>query len=273
MILSNIDIQQYVNHNQMIIDFKLDCLKNSSYKLRIGKVIEPDTGKIINKSCHGYVLRPNEIVIIESQESFKIPSEIAASYTGLYSTSSRGLMLINASMVEPAYEGKLSCFVVNFSSKKIIIAEGDVIARLTFHKLNQVPSPLHQEIISDDDYLKKLRHDAFLYNKSFLDIDGMEKKIHSTTSNKIRNKLTIGGFLVGFLLLFAALEPLISNMLWVKTGLITNTEKYKIENVALDAIKEKKEAELKTSEFQLIQKLSLKLDSMENEIKKLNKRK
>ncbi len=272
MILSNIDIQNYVTNHQMISSFELMSLKNSSYKIRIGRVIEPDTGNIIKKSNNGYILKPSEIVIIQSLETFKIPNNIAVSYTGLFSTSSKGLLLINASMIEPAYEGKLSCFIVNFSAEKKIITEGDAIARLTFHQLSQIPNPVHPELINDVDYLKMLRKDSFSYNKSFLDVDGIEKRVFSNTSNKIRNQLTIGGFLIGFLLLFATLEPIFSNWIWNKTGLVTNTEKHKLESVAVDAIKEKKEAEQKNKEYHLLQSLSQKVDSLEKEIKKLNKK-
>lgn len=271
MILSNIDIQNYVTNHQMISSFEPESLKNSSYKIRIGKIIEPDTGNVIKRSCKGYVLKPNEIVIIQSLETFKIPNNITVSYTGLFSTSSKGLLLINASMVEPAYEGKLSCFIVNFSAEKKIITEGDEIARLTFHQLSQTPNPVTPEVINDEDYLKRLRKDSFSYNKSFLDIDGIEKRIFSNTSNKIRSQLTIGGFLIGFLLLFATLEPILSKWIWDKTGLVTTTEKHKLEIVAEDAIKEKKEAEQKNNEYHLMQSLSQKVDSLEKEIKKLNK--
>jgi deoxycytidine triphosphate deaminase len=273
MVLSNIDIQNHVSNSQMITSFNYSSLKSSSYKIRIGKIIEPETGKIIKRSCRGYVLKPNEIVIIQSQESFKIPDDIAVSYTGLFSTSSKGLLLINASMIEPKYEGKLSCFIVNFSAEKKIVTEGDEIARLTFHKLTQTPSNNHAEIINDDEYLKRLRKDSFSYNKSFLDIGGIEKRIFSNTSKRISRQLTFGGFLIAFLLLFATLEPILSKWIWDKTGLVTTTEKHKLEVVAENAIKEKKEAEMKTSDYYLIQRLSHKVDSLENAIKKMNKKK
>ena len=74
------------------------------------------------------------------------------------------------------------------------------------------------------------------------------------------------------LVLVATLEPLFSGLLWRNTGLVTDSEKYKLEILAIEANKEKKDAELKYSEYNLIQALTQKVDSLENEIKKLNKK-
>lgn len=273
MILSNTDIQHYVDNHQMIESFDGSKLKNSSYKMRIGKIIEPNTCKRKVKSHEEYILESNDIIVIESLESFKIPENISASYTGLYSMSSKGLLLINASMIEPGYEGKLSCFIVNFSSKKIIISKGDSIARLTFYQITCKPMNFITEKISSTDYSKKLKETSLLYNKSFLDLKGLEEKVQESTSKKIRNQLTIGGILVIVLVFVATLEPLFSGLLWHNTGLVTDSEKHKLEMIAEDAIQEKKEAELKDSEYYLIQALTQKVDSLGKEIKKLKKKK
>lgn len=273
MILSNIDIQNYVDNNQMIQSFDIECLKNSSYKIRIGSIIEPNSGIIIKEDNDGYVLNSNEVVIIESLESLKLPSNISVSYTSLYSISSKGILLINASMIEPAYEGKLSCFIVNFSSQKKIITKGECIARLTFYQVTQTPQPLYSEKISSIKYTNMLIKDSANYNRSFLDIDGIEKKINESTTKSVRTQIKFGGIIIFLLILFATIEPLISNFLWEKTGLVTNTEKHKLEMIAEDAIQEKKEAELKDSEYYLIQALTQKVDSLGKEIKKLKKKK
>ncbi len=272
MILSNIDILNYVNYHQMIKSFDDNNLKNSSYKMRIGKIIEPNSCKKKVKVHEEYVLESNDIIVFESLESFKIPENISASYTGLYSMSSKGLLLINASMIEPGYEGKLSCFIVNFSSKKIIISKGDSIARLTFYQITRKPMNFIPEIISSKDYSKKLKETSLLYNKSFLDLKGIEEKVQESTSKKITSQLKIGGISVIVLVLVATLEPLFSGLLWRNTGLVTDSEKYKLEILAIEANKEKKDAELKYSEYNLIQALTQKVDSLENEIKKLNKK-
>lgn len=272
MILSNTDIQHYVDNYQMIESFDGNNLKNSSYKMRIGKVIEPNSCNRRIELNEVYILESNDIIIIESLESFKIPENISASYTGLYSLSSKGLLLINASMIEPGYEGKLSCFIVNFSSKKIIISKGDSIARLTFYQITCKPMNYITERISPTEYSKKLIETSLLYNKSFLDLKGIEEKVQESTSKKIQTQLTFGGFLIVALVLVAALEPLFSGFLWQKTGLVTDSEKHKLEILAIEANKEKKEAELKNSEYNLIQALTHKVDSLENEIKKLKKK-
>lgn len=273
MILSNIDIQNYVTNHQMISSFEPLSLKNSSYKIRVGEIIVPSTGEFVEGVQKSYVLEPSEIIIVQSKEKFKIPQNITASYSGLFSMSNKGILLINSSMIESGYEGFASCYLVNFSAEKVIIKEDQAIAKINFFELKNNPINPYNEIITDYDYQFKLSENAIKFKKTFLNIQGIEDNVLKNTSTVIQKKITFGGIIIAVLIIFATLEPIISKWIWDKTGLVTTTEKYKLEVVAQDAIKEKKEVELRTSEYQLIQRLSQKVDSLDNVIKRINKKK
>src|SRR5262249_39093751 len=134
-------------------------IKNCAYTLRAGKVFQTETGKEEllgstdgNSRSIVWEIGPSETLIVRTREKVKMPNDLCATYAPLYRLSKQGVMLLNASIVEPGYEGCLSCFLVNFSSERISVAENDPIAKITFLRLSRAPEKLEPESISDQIY-------------------------------------------------------------------------------------------------------------------------
>lgn len=253
MILGKSSIQNKIK-NGLISNYVQDNIKNCSYKIRIGKLIKPETGDIIDfNSSQSFCLEPSEIILFESIETIKLPYNITASYSALYSVASEGILLINSSMIEPGYSGLLSGVLLNFSSNKFVITKGREIAKLNFYQTNeQNRTNCEKETINSDKYLQILTNKSIKYHKTFLNISRVENKIESNIAQKVKKSIALGGGMIAILILFATLEPLFSRWIWERTGLPTKSEQVEIEKNLIEIKKWQEEnTELKKMQNQI----------------------
>lgn len=257
MILGKDSISAKVQNSGLIENFSQDCLEYSSYKLRIGKVVLPKNGRVladklnikklskwsrlrlriarmftpnevekqieseITHCTSRYVLKPRDIIIFETEETVKMPQNISASYTAMNTIAQRGILLINASIVEPNYHGPLSGILANFSSKNFVIQPKMQIAKICFHKVDS-DNPSNPEIeneISEDKYLKRLQDNAKNnYGETFLDIKSILDDIELRYARQVKRNIYISGVIITFLLAIATLEPFVYDMIWGRTS-------------------------------------------------------
>lgn len=254
MILGKSSLTRKINVDRLIDHYDPRCIKNCSYKVRIGKLIKPETGDIIDfQSSQSFCLEPSEIILFESIEKINLPYNITASYSALYSVSSEGILLINSSMIEPGYSGLLSGVLLNFSSKKFVITKGCKIAKLNFFQTDEDNNAnCISETIIDNDYLHGLINKSVNYHKTFLNISGIENNIESNISKKVKRSIVLGGVIITFLIVFATLEPLFSRWIWEMTGLPTKSEQIEIEKNLIEIKKwQEKNSELKKMQNQI----------------------
>ena len=257
MILSKDTITNKVRDNGLIENFSPDCLVYSSYKLRIGKIVIPQNGRILTEKfsihklsrlkqfrlwlsdlitpnnvktkikyeinhCTGpFALKPRDIILFETEEIIKMPQNITASYTAMNSIAQKGILLINASIVEPNYHGPLSGILANFSSKDFVIHPKMEIAKICFHKVDSdnPPNPEIENEISENKYLKRLQDNAKNnYGDTFLDIKSILDDIELRYARQVKRNIYISGVIITFLLAIATLEPFVYDMIWGRTS-------------------------------------------------------
>jgi hypothetical protein len=114
----------------------------------------------------------------------------------------QGVMLLNPAIVEPGYEGPLSCFLVNFSSKRVQIRPDEPISKIIFHKMTGAPVNLSQVQLSTDKYATELSSLAAHYHRSFMDVSGIEARAAESAEKAVRKWVIGGGIFVGVLLFF-----------------------------------------------------------------------
>lgn len=261
MVLNNDEIRNLCERQFLLDRYNPFCIQNCSYTIRIDELICPQTGKIITPTNKNpFHLKTSNIVLFQSEETINLPHDITASFSALYSVSSRGILLINASMIEPSYKGKLSGILLNFSSQDFLLYPKQEIAKIVFYKLASSPTHSKNEIIEDEQYRKDLREKAMNYHESFLNIGNLKAEIQEYTFKKAKHLLYRSGFVIAGLILFATLEPIFSNWIYKRTGTLTKTEVNRLEN----AILEKKYQ----SDFREMKK---KLDSLTNIIISIKK--
>ena len=287
--LGNTRIRDLVRRSNLIENFNEDCLRNSSYRLRVGKLIKPGGKNVLDfvehvesqgwfgrlckkivdsipseKSEKGFVivndryeLKPNELVIFQTREKIRMPLNVSASYAALDSVAKQGVLLINASMVEPGYEGFLSGVLLNFSSKTFFITPNMEIVKISFSEVTgEVQDKLHERI---DDYTEQLQIKAQNYTQTFLDIDRIEKDVISKTARRVRRNFVFGGLVLLFLLAFCTIEPVLYKYVWHDSWVPLNSTQIELER-SLQLSKE----------HEMIEALTKKVDSLQLILDKQN---
>lgn len=284
--LGNTSIIDFVRHRNLIRNFDENCLRNSSYRLRVGKLIKPggnnvldfnekkdNTGffyklwrKIVEASSSNkegfaivnnrFELKPNELIIFQTREVVKMPLDLSATYAALDSVAKQGVLLINASMVEPGYEGYLSGVLLNFSSRSFYISPNMEIVKISFSEVTGgVQDKLHEKI---DNYTEQLQEKAQYYTQTFLDIDRIEKDVISKTAHRVRRNFVFGGWLLIFFLAFCTIEPVLYKYIWHDSWVPLNTTQVELERSLIQL----KEREMIDSLKKKVDSLQLKLDNI-----------
>lgn len=225
MILNDAEITQRIKVDNLVANHDPAGIVNCRYNLRIGKVFEPESGREIlpniddkGRTRNTCIIGPAEALIVMTEESLRMPSSLCGWYSPLHRHARHGIMLLSGSVVEPGYEGPLSCYLVNFSSTHVRLTRYEEIAKICFQVLTDEPSapkPFSRDPVS---YESALADDARLYHRSFLDVSGIEERAADRAKNAVKNWVIVGGVLVALLIAFATLEPLLSNWIWQKTG-------------------------------------------------------
>lgn len=230
MLLNDAEIETRVVKDKLIRDHKPEHVKNCGCMLTAGAAFEPETGNqlILDKTKSGplfWELGPSETLVVMTNETVKIPADLCASYAPLNRLAKAGIMLLNPAIVEPLYEGRLSCFLVNFSSQKVQIAPDTPISKIIFHGVTAAPGKPKPEKLTDDEYRTQLSKNATLFHRSFLNITGIEERAAEKARGALRSVVISGGVFVAILVAFASFEPLISTWLYEKTGVRSSTQR------------------------------------------------
>ncbi|PIQ25553.1 hypothetical protein COW36_21150 [bacterium (Candidatus Blackallbacteria) CG17_big_fil_post_rev_8_21_14_2_50_48_46] len=266
VVLADSEIEALVHKSQLLEKHDPQNIQNCCYILRVGKVFQSQTGdeEVIGLTSNSqgkgktrkvvYEIGPSETKIVKTLEYIKMPDNICATYSPLYRLSSKGVMLLNASIVEPGYEGPLSCFLVNFSSERVTFFPEDDIAKMIFHKLDNTPVNLKRKIISETNYERDLAMAAKKYHQTFLDVTSISEKAAENAEKKLKTFALSTSVTLILIVAFATAEPLLSKWLYERTGIYTLTQR--IEDTKL--LKDLQNAELlaKIEELKLeVQKL------------------
>lgn len=292
--LGNTRIRQLVTDSQLIDNFNEECLRNCSYRLRVGKLIKPGGAEVLdfnpedkknrlcslwwkigmslfhNQEIQGepqfhviekrYELKPNELIVFQTREKISLPLDLSASYTALDSIAKQGILLINASIVEPGYDGYLSGVLLNFSSRSFYIKPNMEIVKINFSRVSGgVDVRIHENVTN---YTEDLLEKAKNYTRTFLDIEGIENEVIGKTARRVRRNFVFGGVVLLFFLAFCTIEPVIYNLIWHDSW------------VPLTSTHIEYERSLQTRrEMQIIDSLIKKVDSLQIKLDQQNVRK
>ena len=237
MILSDEEILHLARTSNLLADFDVKNVRNCSCVLRANGVFRPETGeKEILNTGDGprrqlvWELGPSETMVVVTKEEVCMPANVCATYAPLFRLAKQGVMLLNASVVEPGYSGPLSCFLANFSASTVTLRQDAPIAKIVFHAVTP-PARVVPEVIGRQEYEEGLAENAKKYHRSFMDVEGIEKRAADKARSELKGWVLGGGIMVAILVSWASLEPIVSKWLWEKTGLISSTGR--VEDVKL----------------------------------------
>lgn len=230
MILNDAEINARVTANHLVEGHRPENIGNCTCTLTAGAVFRAETGAEIQLQPTGverarfWEIGPSETLIVMTSETIRLPADLCAAYAPLHRLAARGVMLLNPALVEPLYEGPLSCVLVNFSSERVQIAFGEPISKLVFHSTTAPanPQPLR---VNRDAYSVTLSKNATRFHKSFLDVSGIEDRAAAKAKSGLKGWAITSGFFLAVLIAFASIEPLVSKWLFEKTGVVTATQR------------------------------------------------
>ena len=229
MLLDDTSILAEISRNNLVSNSLASQVESCAYRLRVGAVFEPKTGNYHDTPPavpgHGtpkcFFLGPGQCIVIKTRETVHMTADLCGYYHPLNSLAWKGVMLLNASIIEPCYSGPLSCFLVNFSHEEVEIHPGMDIAKISFHELVAEPAKKVPYHVSAEKYDRDLSLSARRFNLSFLGIDEIAEKAAEKAQASVNSSIKFGGIMIAILLLFAQIEPLMSKWLWEGSGVAT----------------------------------------------------
>lgn len=130
------------------IDLTLDSqirTFDSKEKHIIGNEVIDKDYKTIDIREQSFILNPNESVLVQSHEYFKIPNNMAGLVFERYSVKLMGLVVSPSSYMNPGYEGRLSFLLTNNSNGPIQLVAGISFCQLSIVKLTTEPEKPYGE--------------------------------------------------------------------------------------------------------------------------------
>jgi deoxycytidine triphosphate deaminase len=228
--LNDIEIKQRVDSDHLIDPFRKEGLLHCRYNLRAARVFSAETGteQVIGERLPDgstrrvWSISPTETFIIMTCERVKIPWDLVGQYGQLFRLAQQGLILMNTSIVEPGYDGPLSCVVVNLSRDNITIEAESEIAKLTFERLSTAPLVQKPQPFATDRYISALAAAAVKLPKSFMGIEQVSQQVSDKVNADVKKSITFGGVILIFLLVLATLQPWISGLIFNRYPISTS---------------------------------------------------
>lgn len=191
----------------------------ASYDIRIGKVVKPD-----GTLSDFYLLPPQGIAEVVSEERVHIPNDVAGFAMVKTSLCNEGVLPLNIGILDPGYEGKVASFLVNFGRSERALKKGDVFLRLTFQSMEgKHVTPVTPMIVDDQIYLQeKQANMQTKFGREFLDIAQVTNKFAAETFERYRNKVL--GYVAASAFILAMMTFLLNfaNLLIVQKFLTPN---------------------------------------------------
>ncbi|EEW8200038.1 hypothetical protein ACNRRA_000118 [Escherichia coli] len=251
----------YVRDSQGNLLDPADYSKISSVDITIGEVLYKDKDGNITKGI-GTTLKPQESLVIISNEIINVPSDHVAYVFLKNRLSQKGLLALNTGIIDAGYVGPISTVIINFSNVDAVIPSGRTkeekeFFRVVFHKLDSttISSTLQQSQqavnYSNQDYeayKNKKINDLKNLPKTFLEPMFLQKKIQDELYSKLSEFSMVRlGLIIAALGLCFTILPMVRDWIFnwqydVKDTIITLKEnKLKIESLEKDVDKLKEQ--------------------------------
>ncbi|WP_062239959.1 dCTP deaminase [Fictibacillus sp. FJAT-27399] len=110
----------------------------SSESIVMGSKLSDEHYQTIDINEEDFYLKPNESVLVQAYEYFKIPTNMAAIILERYSIKLMGLVVSPASYMNPGYEGRLSFLITNNTPVPVQLISGVKFCQLAITELTSV---------------------------------------------------------------------------------------------------------------------------------------
>lgn len=172
-------------------------VRPASYDLSVGGLFTE--GRVLPSPA---VIRPQQIVVIVSRETIKIPLGFVGYVMPKTSLCNEGILVFNTGLVDPGYEGRISTVAINFSRTPIPLDIGQVFLRFVLHKLEGNGND-ERDRTAPGPADSALARRSVNYPPTFLDVPGQtDRLVREVTTDVVdrqRNAILLVISTVGFL--------------------------------------------------------------------------
>lgn len=202
------------------------------------------------------------MVVVVSRERLEMPKDTLAHCLPHTSLQNQGVMSFGHGIVDPGYEGRISCMLVNFGADELTLDEDDSFLRLAFHEIE----PLQDEtivnefrrlyLVSDDLYISRCREMARDLPNTFLDVPELSRRIAEERIGGMER--IMGKGLAGATIVLSVIAILITVMGYFVTPAV--------EEFTSDGVSENAAQEIRAEELVPLQEEILRLEQQVNEL-------
>jgi deoxycytidine triphosphate deaminase len=159
-----------------------DGFRAVSYDLHVGRIIDPD-----GKTRASYRIPPQGIVEVIAKERVALPDDVVGHVSVKTSLCNDGLLALNIGIVDPAYQGKVSSFLVNFGKNPYMLSVGEAFLRATFERLHRASSFTKAVSKTDEEYTRERRKQVVSgFGRTFLNTEEVIDKFVEESMGRIR---------------------------------------------------------------------------------------
>lgn len=166
MLLSDIDLNELAEKEGLVTPYNPDNCGGATIDLTLdhkvkrfvseediilGNKMTEDQYEEIDIIEEGFYLEPNQSVLVQTVEYFKVPDNMAALIMERYSVKLLGLSFSPASYMNPGYEGRMSFVAYNQTSRPIRLTPGVKFSQLAIAQLSSNPKKPYRK--QDGKYL------------------------------------------------------------------------------------------------------------------------
>lgn len=138
MLMTDGDIRAALESKKMAIGhYDLNRLQPCSYDARLGRqaLVSKDYSLIDLEKVNSMKLHPGDFALVMTEESFKLPLDMAGHIGMKSGLARRGLMLLAGMQIDPGFDGYLRLGLYNSSGRPITIDRQDPLCTIEFHAL------------------------------------------------------------------------------------------------------------------------------------------
>jgi dUTPase len=158
----------------------------SSFDLKIGSIYDEKGNRVEGQ----YMLRPNEMIQVVSEEVFNLPNDITAHVSYRTRLTSKGIWALTVGIVDPGWNCPISTTLFNFSKVDFAVLEGNVFLRVSFFEHEPVdqdqmrPSPT-----APAEYHRSVQATAgSRFSKQFLDVEKVSNDAGEKAVKRMQQK-------------------------------------------------------------------------------------
>jgi len=182
-VLSDQTIREEMEAGRLIINGDPANAMHCTYEFKAARVTygggSPDgrTARVVDLKSGAHetaTLAPGGVAWIRSHAEVEMPRGMVGLWIQTNSLSRKGMLLLNSTLIEPGYRGRLTAYFVNFGSEKVTVSARDTIAKIIFLKLDSdalevIPAAKYQDYDAQVERWAAKSHDSVFRIDDFVE--------------------------------------------------------------------------------------------------------